>query len=396
MAEKNLDFDQIIDRKNTDSVKYDFAVQKGMPEDVLPFWVADMDFRVSSYIQEAVVRQAEHGIYGYSESKEDYFEAVQKWMKIHHNWDVEESWLVKTPGIVFAAAMAIKAFTEKGDSILIQQPVYYPFGALIRGNGRKIADNTLLLDKNGKYRIDIDGFEKLIKDNNVRLFILCNPHNPTGRVFTAEELTQMGDICLKYGVTVFSDEIHFDFVHKGKHNVFASVKDEYKDISIVCTSPSKTFNIAGLQVSNIFIPNSRLRQRFCSEIEAAGCGHINAAGLAACKAAYTDGEEWYEAMLAYVQSNIAYIGDFIKNNIPKLKVMETEGTYLVWIDFRGLGIDDKKIDDLVINNARLWFDSGAIFGKPGEGFQRINAACPRALLRTALERLEKAVNTLNM
>ncbi len=394
MAENNLDFDKITDRKNTNSIKYDFAEKRGMSADILPFWVADMDFKVSSYIQEAIIKQAEHGIYGYSESGSDYFNAVKRWMKAHHGFEVEESWLVKTPGVVFAAAMAIKAFTKEGDGVLIQQPVYYPFGNLIRKNGRKIVDNTLILDDEGRYNIDIEDFERLIKNENVKLFILCNPHNPTGRVFTADELVQMGDICLKYGVTVFSDEIHSDFVYKGKHRVFADVKEEYKNISVIATAPSKTFNIAGLQVSNIFIPNEDLKKRFEHEIEAGGSEHINAVGLAACKAAYTYGEEWYRAMLAYVKNNIAYINEYVEKNIPKLKVLDTEGTYLVWIDFRGLKISHKEIDDLVINKAGLWLDSGNIFGKPGEGFQRINVACPKSLLTKGLEQLKNAVNNL--
>jgi cystathionine beta-lyase len=392
MAEKNLDFDTVIERRHTNSLKYDFARRRGKPENVLPFWVADMDFKISSYIQEALHKQVEHGIYGYSEVQEEYFEVVKAWMKDHYNWDVDIRWLIKTPGIVFALAMAIKAFTNKGDGVLIQQPVYYPFSEVIVDNERKIVDNTLVIDEAGKYHIDFEDFENKIKKEGIKLFFLCNPQNPSGRVFTKEELIKMGDICLKYDVIVVSDEIHADFVFKGQHNVFANLKEEYKDISIVCTSPSKTFNLAGTQISNIFIPNRQIKHQFRKQIAAAGYSQLNAVGLVACEAAYKYGEEWYQAVYVYIRDNIAYTRNYIKRNIPEIKMIEPEGTYLVWLDFRGLGLSDKAIDDLVINKAGLWLDSGAIFGASGEGFQRINVACPRASLTNALERLERAVH----
>ncbi len=393
MAEKNLNFDEIIERKNTNSIKYDFAKRMGMPENILPLWVADMDFKTSSYIQEALQKQLEHGIYGYSEAGEEYFEAVSKWMKQHFDWQVDIRWLVKTPGVVFAVAMAVKAFTNEGDNVLIQQPVYYPFGQLIEDNKRKIVDNTLVIDEFGKYNINYEDFEHKIINEKIKLFILCNPQNPSGRVFTRQELIKMGDICLKHNVIVVSDEIHADFVFKGKHNVFANLKEEYKNITVTCTAPSKTFNIAGIQVSNIFIPNSKLKHRFRKQIDAAGYSQINAAGLVACQAAYKHGEEWYRAMLAYLKGNIDYIKEYIKQNIPEIKMAEHEGTYLVWLDFRGLGLSNKEINSLVVNKAGLWLEDGAVFGKPGEGFQRINVACPRAVLTAALNKLEKAIHS---
>jgi cystathionine beta-lyase len=392
MAEKNFDFDAVIDRRHTNSLKYDFAKRRGMPEDVLPFWVADMDFKISSYIQEALHKQVEHGIYGYSEVQEEYFDAVKSWMKNHYNWDVDIRWLIKTPGIVFALAMAIKAFTNKGDGVLIQQPVYYPFSEVIEDNDRKIVDNTLIIDENGKYHIDFEDFENKIKSERIKLFFLCNPQNPSGRAFTREELIKMGDICLKYDVIVVSDEIHADFVFSGRHNVFANLKEEYKDISIVCTSPSKTFNLAGTQISNIFIPNRQIKHKFRKQIDAVGYSQLNALGLVACEAAYRYGEEWYQAVYVYIRENINYTQSYIEEKIPEIKVVPPEGTYLVWLDFRGLGLSDKEINNIVINKAGLWLDSGAIFGKSGEGFQRINVACPRVLLKEALDRLERAVH----
>lgn len=393
MAEKNLNFDEIIERKNTNSLKYDFAKRRGMPENVLPFWVADMDFKISSYIQEALHKQVEHGIYGYSEVQEKYFEVVQGWMKRHYDWDVDIRWLIKTPGIVFAIAMAIRAFTNEDDGVLIQQPVYYPFSEVIEDNNRRIVDNTLVIDDAGKYNIDFEDFENKIINEKIKLFLLCNPQNPSSRVFTKDELIKMGDICLKHNVIVVSDEIHADFVFKGKHHVFANLKEEYKDFTITCTSPSKTFNIAGTQISNIFIPNRTIKNQFRKQIDAAGYSQLNAIGLVACEAAYKYGEEWYEAMLAYVKENIDYTREYIKNNIPEIKMTEHEGTYLVWLDFRGLGLSDKEINNIVIHKAGLWLDSGTIFGKSGEGFQRINVACPRSLLTTALNKLEKAIHS---
>lgn len=389
-GEKNLDFDSIIERRGTNCIKYDSAKKRGMPENILPLWVADMDFRISSYIQEALYRQVSHGIYGYSDSGEGYFDALRGWMMKQHGWRVEESWLVKTPGVVFAIATAVRAFTEKGDHVLIQQPVYYPFSSAIADNGRIVANNNLLLDDNGRYHIDLEDFEKQMAEKHIKLFLLCNPHNPSGRVFTSEELTAMGDICVKYGVTVVSDEIHADFIHKGRHTVFADIKEDFRKISVTCTAPSKTFNIAGLQVSNIFIPDGKLRHAFLAEMNGAGYGHLNAVGLAACEAAYRYGRVWYEAMLEYVRGNISYIKEFVKERMPRTKVIDTEGTYLVWLDFRGYGFSHEEIDRLVIHEAGLWLDSGNIFGKSGEGFQRINAACPRKLLSEAMERLERA------
>ncbi len=394
MAEKNLDFDRVIDRKNTYCLKYDFAKQRKMPEDVLPLWVADMDFKVSSYIQEAIWNQTEHGIFGYSEVKEEYFEVLKQWMKNHYDWEVERRWLIKTPGIVFALAMAVKAFTKEGDGVLIQQPVYYPFSEVIEDNGRKIVSNTLQQDESGRYGIDFEDFEEKIVKEKIKLFFLCNPHNPVGRVWTKEEMERLGDICYKHHVIVVSDEIHADFVFKGKHHVFASLKEEYKEISIVATSPSKTFNMAGLQVSNIFIANPELKSKFRKQVDAAGYSQLNIMGLVAAKAAYEHGEEWYQAMHQYVSENIGYTRKFIEERIPDIKLVETEGTYLLWLDFRKLNLSENELEELIITKAKLWLDSGRIFGDAGKGFQRINVACPRKTLTEALEKLEKAYFSL--
>lgn len=320
-----------------------------------------------------------------------YFEILANWLKKHHNWDVQEKWLIKTPGVVFALAMAVKAYTEIGESVLIQTPVYYPFYEVIRENGRKIVENELYLGDDNRYHIDFEDFEKKISSEKVRLFILCSPHNPVGRVWTAEELAKLGDICVKHGVIVVSDEIHADFVFQGRHHVFASLKKEFENISVTCTSASKTFNLAGLMMSNIFIPNRELKQKFRRELDAAGTSQLGIMGLVATEAAYSYGEEWYRSMLEYVRENIGFTKEYIAENIPDVSVIDIEGTYLVWLDFRKTGLSAKELDRLIINNAKLWLDSGKIFGKCGEGFQHINAACPRNILKEALDRIKSII-----
>ena len=391
MAERNLDFDTIVNRKGTNCLKYDFALRRGMPEDVLPLWVADMDFPTSSYVQDALTERLAHPIFGYSEVQDEYFKALAGWMKRHHNWEIQRSWLTKTPGVIFALAMAVKAYTEPGDSILIQQPLYYPFAEVIEDNKRVVVSSNLYLGEDNRYHIDYEDFENKIKENNIKLFLLCNPHNPSGRDFTKEELTIIGDICLKYGVIVVSDEIHNDFVFKGEHTVFASIKKEYEDICVVCTSASKTFNLASMLVSNIFIPNRELKRKFRKQTDAAGMSQLNILGLLATQAAYENGDVWYEAMHSYVKANIEYTREYVKNNLPGVNVIDGEGTYLMWLDFRGTGLEADEIDRRIINDAKLWLDSGRIFGESGLGFERINVAAPRKIVTECLERIRKHV-----
>ncbi|MCM1192048.1 MAG: pyridoxal phosphate-dependent aminotransferase [Butyrivibrio sp.] len=393
-----FDFDTLINRRGTDCLKYDFAARRGRPENILPLWVADMDFKTSDKILDALHKRTEHGIFGYTESGEGYFNAVAGWMSRRHGWEIKENWLVKTPGVVFALAMAVKAYTKAGDGVLIQQPVYYPFTEVIEDNDRKVISNDLLLGEDGKYHIDFEDFERKAAAEKTTLFLLCSPHNPVGRVWTEEELLRIGEICLKYNVTVVSDEIHEDFVWGNrKHTVFANLKEEFADISVTCTSPAKTFNLAGLQVSNIFIPDENLRRRFKKQIAAAGYSQLNTLGLTACEAAYRCGDDWYDAMMEYVAGNIRYMKAYLEKELPQLAMAEPEGTYLVWVDFRGLGLAGAKLEELIVKKANLWLDSGTMFGKAGEGFERFNAACPRAILEKALGQLKTAIisNTKN-
>lgn len=385
------DFDTVIDRRGTNSLKYDFAKERGKREDVLPLWVADMDFRTAPEILERLEQVVQHGIFGYSEGKEDYFLAVQHWYKEYFSWETKERWLVKTPGVVFAIAAAIRAFTKEGDGVLLQQPVYYPFRETIADNHR-VPVNSPLKQVNGRYEMDFEDLEKKIRENHVKLFLLCSPHNPVGRVWEEWELRKVGEICLRYGVLVVSDEIHSDFTYEGHtHHVFAGLSPEFSEITITCTAPSKTFNLAGLQISNIFIPNAKLREAFKKAIAAAGYSQVNLMGLTACQAAYEKGRPWLEEVKAYLANNLAFVREYLKEQLPQIRLVEPEGTYLLWLDFRALGLTESQREDLIVRKARLWLDSGAMFGQDGEGFERINIACPRATLRQALEQLKEAV-----
>lgn len=387
------DFDTIIDRKNTNSLKYDFAVERGKPEDILPLWVADMDFKAPDEVLDALHNCVEHGIFGYSEVKQDYFDVLHGWFYEHFNWDTKQEWLIKTPGVVFAITLAIRAFTREEDGVLIQQPVYYPFEETIVLNKRKPVVNYLVYHE-GNYTIDFKMFEQQIVNEKVKLFILCNPHNPVGRVWTVEELRQLGEICLKHGVLIVSDEIHCDFTYPGyRHTVFASIHDSFSEHTITCTSPSKTFNLAGLQVSNIFIQNEKIRKQFNLELEKSGYSQLNTLGLAACKAAYQYGGTWLEELKEYLNGNLTFLREYLCNNLPRIKLVEPEGTYLVWLDCSGLNLSAAQMKELIIDKAGLWLDSGRIFGKNGTGFERMNIACPRATLQRALKQLHDAVLT---
>ena len=390
----DYNFDEVIDRRNTDCLKYDFAVQRGRPKDVLPFWVADMDFSIAQEIEDALVKRCQHGIFGYSEATDGYFAALQNWYLKHFNWHVQRPWLIKTPGVVFALAMAVKAFTEPGDGVLVQQPVYYPFTEVIRDNDREVVNAPLAL-VNGHYEIDFADLEQKLANPKVKLMFLCSPHNPVGRVWTKEELLKVGDLCLKYNVITVSDEIHSDFVWDDNvHTPFATLGEEYQQNCIVCTAPSKTFNLAGLQVSNIFIPNQKLRRAFRKQIDAAGYSQLNTLGLVACQAAYTYGEEWLTQVKAYIRSNITFVDDYLKQNLPQIKMLPIEGTYLVWLDCSALGMTADEREQWLWHEAKLWLDGGGIFGKEGEAFERINVACPRATLLQGLEQLKAAVEGL--
>ena len=385
-----INFDEIIDRRNTSCLKHDFAVERGYPADILPFWVADMDFRAPAPVIDALKVRAEHGIFGYTQIKDDYFAVLRNWFRTRHAWDIERSELIITPGVVFAIATAIRAFTEPGDAVLIQQPVYYPFANMIRQNERTLVDNPLRLIE-GRYQIDFEDFEQKIVARGVKLFILCSPHNPVGRVWTHAELEQIAVVCLRHNVIVVADEIHEEFVRPGfRHIPFASLSEEAAAVTITCTSPSKTFNLAGLQISNIFIRNAELRRRFKDELSRTGYDEPNTLGLTGAKAAYEHGAAWLTELLAYLEENNARTKAFLAQHLPKVRLVEPEGTYLLWLDFSAYGLSDKELNEKIIRDAHLWLDDGPIFGAGGSGFQRINIACPWSTLENGLEHLAKA------
>ena len=385
------DFSQVIERNNTLSIKYDFAKERKKPSDLLSLWVADMDFPVAQEIKDALIERCNHGIFGYSEVKTPYYEVIAKWYQEKFNWSTKKQWLVKTPGVVAAIANAIRAFTNIGDAVLIQKPVYYPFFLTIEDNQRKVVNNSLVY-KNGRYEMDFVDFEEKIISHKVKLFVLCSPHNPVGRVWNKEELLKIGDICLKHKVIVVADEIHADFVYHGhQHQVFANLKTEYQEITVTCTAPSKTFNIAGLQVSNIFIANENLRKKFKQELKKTANADINVMGLIACQAAYRQGEDWLRQVKIYIAENLEYVKTFLRDNLPQVKLVEPEGTYLLWLDFRELNLTEEELEDLIINKAKLWLDGGTMFGTEGVGFQRINIACPQKILIQAFTQLKEAL-----
>ena len=389
----NSPFDELVNRHGTSCLKYDFGLARKGRTDLLPMWVADMDFKTVPAVTKRLQKAVEHGIYGYSDSKEDYFAAVSGWYRDHFDWNTKQEWMIKTPGVVFALAAAVRAYTEKGDAVLIQQPVYYPFRQVIESNDRKLVSSDLVL-RDGHYEIDFEDFEAKIKEHQIHLFLLCSPHNPVGRVWKEWELRKIGEICLKYQVVVVSDEIHSDFVYPGnKHYVFASIEPEFEKISVICTAPSKTFNLAGLQVSNIFIADEGLRKKFIRAVDQAGYSQVNLMGLVACQAAYEEGAEWLLQLKEYLLGNLSFVREYLKENLPEVKLIEPEGTYLIWLDFEALGLERKELEAL-IDKAGLWLDAGAIFGKTGIGFERINIACPRRTLEQAFVQLKKVVDQL--
>lgn len=382
------DFDRITDRAHTCAIKYDLAKKRGVPEDAVSLWVADMDFPTAPCVREAIKERAEHGIFGYSRPDERYYSALRNWYKTRHNYEIQDDWVVNSPGVVFAFATAIRAFTKEGDAVLIQKPVYYPFFQTIEAQKRRVVSNSLVLE-NGKYKIDFDDFEKKIVSENVKVFLLCSPHNPGGRVWTREELLKMSGICLAHNVLVVSDEIHCDILFESnRHTVFASLSEEAAQNSIICTAASKSFNLAGLQFSNIIIPNPSLRREFLAEMDRAGYCEPSIMGLVATTAAYKDGGEWFDQVLDYIWKNILFAEKYIEENCPKIKAYKPEGTYLLWLDFSAFTeLSDKQINNLIVNKAKVWLDRGAMFGKEGEKFQRINCATPRKILESALERI---------
>ncbi|MCL1991993.1 MAG: pyridoxal phosphate-dependent aminotransferase [Spirochaetes bacterium] len=382
-----FDFDRVTERRGTDSIKYDFAKERGKPEGLLPMWIADMDFPAPPLVLADIQKTVSHGIFGYTDVKDDYYDALAGWFQGRLGYRITREEVVKTPGVVFALACAIRAYTKPGDAVMVQTPVYYPFYNVIRDNGRELVKNPLAC-RDGRYSVDFEDFERKVSEREVKLFILCSPHNPVGRVWSREELEAMNAICENHGVIVVSDEIHCDLVWPGhSHTVFGGINEN----AVICTAPSKTFNLAGLQASNIFVKNAELRRLLELEISRSGYSQLNTIALAACKSAYRHGGAWLDALKAYLAKNIDFVRSFLPEKMPQVKLVEPEGTYLLWLDFRELGLSPNALDSLIAEKAGLWLSAGTTFGDEGAGFQRVNIACPKAMLDAAFARLAKAV-----
>lgn len=363
----------------------------GVCADLLPMWVADMDFRVPQAVIDALVNSVEHGVFGYSMQTDGYADAVCEWQLRRFGWRVADDWLVPVPSVVNALNLVVNAFSQPGDGVLVQTPVYHHFMNDTRCNGREVIEAPLVHDESTfSYVFDPVAFEAAITPRT-RIFLLCNPHNPTGNVWTANELRQMGEICLRHDVLIVSDEIHQDLVFRpARHVPFASLDRDLADRSIICTAPSKTFNLAGLKCSNLFIPGRHVRQLFCTMLERTGTGFVNTLGAVACEAAYRHGEPWLEEMLAYVAANRHHFAEQIACRVAGLRVLESASLYLAWMDCRGLGLRDDELQRAMLERARLRLDPGIRFGDPGAGFMRVNLACPRSRVDAALDRLCQA------
>ena len=389
-------FDEKINRFGTACTKFDSIPRNGYPMDTIAMWVADMDFRAPQCVQDALRDAVEFGIFGYSLPDDSYFQAVRGWFLRHHGWEVKKEWMMHTPGSDTALAATVRAATREGDSVLVMPPVYYPFYDVINLNNRKLVENHLNYE-NGRYTMNFEDMERKIRDNDVKLLLLCNPHNPVGRVWTAEELQAVGALVEKYNLTIVSDELHSDFAFPGHpHTPFLKACPHLENQTVVCTSPSKSFNLAGLRTSNIFIPGEELRAAFKAKLDAAAIREPNMLGFVACKAAYNGGEAWLDACKAYMQGNLAYVREFLKENLPQIKLVEPEGTYVAWLDCTGLGLTKEQLDDLILHKAKIWLDTGSMFGQCSALFQRVVLACPRSVVEEAMQRLKDAVGSLSI
>ena len=354
-----------------------------------------MDFTAPPCVQAAIVEKTRHGIYGYFDTDRTYFQVLQGWFSTRFGFEIKPEWLVKTPGVVNAIHLALMAYTAPGDGVIIQQPVYYPFMMAIEKTGRKLVVNQLVRDDEGRYAINFEDFEDKITTQKVKAFILCSPHNPVGRVWTKEELKRLGQICARHGVTVISDEIHQDFVHRGhEHTVFSEADPDFGEISIICTAATKTFNLPALPMANIFIPNKKLREKFVGEYQKFGVSQMGVMEVTAAQAAYKDGGPWLEALLDYLGGNIELIDSFLETRLPGVKFSKPQGSYLAWLDFSGFGLSPAELEDISLHKAKVWLSNGAIFGAGGEGFLRMNTASPRAVIERALNQLEGAFGSL--
>ncbi|MGH4124264.1 MAG: MalY/PatB family protein [Clostridium sp.] len=394
------DFQTVINRTNTGSAKWE--QMKGwnpnLSENIVPFSVADMELKNAPEIVEGLKKYIDSTTLGYTMPTEGYLDAVCSWMKKRHNWEINPEWIVGSAGVVSAFYLTIKAFSNPGDGIIIMTPVYYPFYHSIEKNNRKLVKNPLIND-GSTYVIDYEELEKKTQNPNNKILLFCSPHNPTGRVWSREELEKIGEICLRNNVLIISDEIYFDLIMPGyKHTVFASISEKLSNNMVVCTAPSKTFNLAGMQASNIIIPNKELRDGYLKEVESNGFFYLSILGYKACEIAYTECEAWLDELIKLIYHNHLQLKKYIEENIPVIKVYDLEGTYLQWMDFNGLGLNKEELEKLMHEEAMLFFDEGYLFGEEGNGYERMNIACPTKVMMDGLVRLREtlSLNVLNL
>ncbi len=384
-------FETVLERRGTNSLKWDMTEALTGVQDVLPMWVADMDFKSPPAVIDALKERVEHGIFGYSGIPDSCYEAIIAWMKKRHGWEVQKEWILFTPGVVPAFHWVVRAFTHPGNNVILQPPVYYPFFNAVTYNGCQIIENELHYH-DGHYEIDFEQLERQF-DARTKVFLLCSPHNPVGRVWTQEELTRLGELCLRHKVVLCSDEIHSDLILRGfKHTPTAMISDEIAQNTITCCAANKTFNIAGLTTGFVIIPHPDLRQQFAHAKHNTGLHLSNLFGILATEAAYRHGEDWLEQLLDYLQGNLEYLTGFIEDKISHIRVVKPEGTYLAWLDCRELHLKDAKLREFLLEEARLWLVEGSKYGRGGAGFQRLNFACPRETLKDGLRRLGLTVN----
>ncbi len=384
-----FNFDKIVDRDGTNAVKYDLRELFFGTNDVIPMWVADMEFEAPPCVSKAIIKRAQHKIYGYTLKSESYFQSIINWVKKRHNWDIKKDWISSSPGVVSSVTLSVMAYTNPGDRIIVQTPVYFSFFSSITNSGRELVSNQLLLKK-GKYYIDFDDLEKKINDN-AKMLILCSPHNPAGIVWTKQELQKIGEMCLKKNVVIVSDEIHSDLIlRNNKHIPIASISKQISDNTITLIAPSKTFNLAGLATSVVISSNKELMKKYNNILDTIHIGFGNIFGIEGLKAAYESGEEWLEQLIDYVQDNINFAQIFFNDNMPRIKVVKPEATYLIWLDCRDLNMTDDELNNFFVKEAKVGLSAGITFGKGGEGFMRMNVACPRSIVKQALQRIEKA------
>lgn len=385
-------FDEVVDRKGTGAFKTDGLEMIYGKQDLIPLWVADMDFKTPDFVIDAVRARLDHEVFGYTMRQDRWFQSIINWLNRRHDWLVEKDWISFSPGVVPACSLSVLAFTEPGDSIIIQPPVYFPFFDIVENQGRKLELNQLILD-NGRYTMDFADLEAKAA-NGAKMLIISHPHNPGGSVWTQEELNKLAAIAVKYNMLVLSDEIHSDLIMKpNKHIPLARVNDEIADLTITAIAPSKTFNMAGFSTSAVIIKNKEIREKYQAKLGTVHIGLGNILGNEACEAAYNHGDEWLEQLLSYLKGNIDFVDRYIKANLPMLKVMIPEATYLVWIDFKALGLPNEELKNLMIDNG-LAMNDGPMFGPGGEGYQRMNVACPRSVLETALPKIKTAIESL--